>query len=88
MFGLGVGVATVAPTYFFSPIGGWKSDVIVHDDYFSRMAMGLQVYYSERVLENLKAATPFYRISKTRPFPPAEHSNEVAFFAYGQGLSE
>lgn len=23
-------VAAVAPTYFFAPIGGWKSDVIVH----------------------------------------------------------
>ena len=25
-------VAAVAPTYFFAPVGGWKSDVIVHPD--------------------------------------------------------
>jgi hypothetical protein len=30
LFGGAAAVATVAPTYFFSPIGGWKSDVIVN----------------------------------------------------------
>lgn len=30
LFGAAAPVAAVAPSYFFAPIGGWKSDVIVH----------------------------------------------------------
>jgi len=30
IFGLAAPVAAVAPTYFFAPIGGWKSEVIAH----------------------------------------------------------
>lgn len=47
-------VAAVAPTYFFAPVGGWKSDVIVNplqerldascrimDDYMARVEYGM-----------------------------------------------
>jgi hypothetical protein len=30
MLGLAAPVAAVAPTYFFAPVGGWKSDVIIN----------------------------------------------------------
>jgi hypothetical protein len=34
LFASAAPVAVVAPTYFFAPIGGWKSDVIVNPDYY------------------------------------------------------
>ena len=34
MLGLAGPVAAVAPTYFFAPVGGWKSDVIASPEGF------------------------------------------------------
>jgi hypothetical protein len=38
MLGLAAPVA-IAPTYFFAPIGGWKSDVIINPNQFTRSEM-------------------------------------------------
>lgn len=64
----GAAAATVAPSYFFAPIAGWKSNVIVNpaghwdaivaDDLVDVQNI-LKVYYSKKFIDNLKAHSPF-----------------------------
>jgi hypothetical protein len=54
-------VAAVAPTYFFAPVGGWKSDVIIDPfSYQVRFDKALQLIddYMERVNEGIALADP------------------------------
>lgn len=37
LFAAAAPVAAVAPTYFFAPVGGWKSDVIVNPEAYLTM---------------------------------------------------
>jgi hypothetical protein len=56
MLGLGAATAAVAPTYFFAPIGGWKSDTIINPLYNEVSAAEL-----EQVRDYLVTVTPgFY----------------------------
>ena len=64
-------VAAVAPTYFFAPVGGWKSDVILNPwdtltPYQVRLNAALQAIdsYMERVNLGIAAADPREYIHK------------------------
>jgi hypothetical protein len=85
-------VAPVVPTYFFSPIGGWKSDVIVNPTAYNTYLMGadaivnvdlLKVYYDKRFVANLKAHTPFTRMTALHEIP-AHSGQTIRFVIEGQ----
>ncbi len=54
----GATVAAVAPTYFFAPIGGWKSDVI-HSPYFDDIsAATLDELMGSMIYQNFYVQSP------------------------------
>lgn len=70
LLGMAAPVAAVAPKYFFAPIGGWKSDVILNpgyhfdtiiaDDLVGSMVLpqaSLITFYNKLFMENLKRNT-------------------------------
>jgi len=40
------------------------------------------IYYNKKFIANLKAQTPFMRVSELRDLPPVDESKKVQFFMY------
>lgn len=78
--------AAIAPKYFFAPIGGWKSSILVNPiectigqyaDYPPLTEL-VKVYYDKRFVENLKQQTPFARLAALHEIP--EHCGQTIRF--------
>jgi len=80
MMGFVAPAAIVKPTYFFAPPGGWGvklySTIGAWADYPGPLtATGadlLRLYYSAKFIENLKAATPIFKLTWPQDIPPLE----------------
>lgn len=82
LFGGAGAVATVAPTYFFAPVGGWHPSRFVSYNVFLTSGLPpqelLRTYYDKRFVENLKAQTPMMMMGGLRALPEA--SNRIVTF--------
>jgi hypothetical protein len=74
MIGFVAPAVIVKPTYFLSPFGGWfRPETMLAntvEGYTAfRTATGLTLYYEQRFIQNLKAATPLVRFLRDPRLP-------------------